>query len=61
MQVGTRRQRMQAYSCNGCGYVYSPEVGDPENGVKPGTTFRKLPKDWVCPVCGLGKDGFAPE
>ncbi|MBO4604509.1 MAG: rubredoxin, partial [Clostridiales bacterium] len=20
-----------------------------------------IPEDWVCPVCGVGKDSFAPE
>lgn len=52
---------MKAYLCNGCGYVYSPDVGDQENGIEPGTAFEDLPDDWVCPVCGVGKDQFAPE
>ena len=26
---------MKKYVCP-CGYVYDPEVGDPENGIKPG-------------------------
>ena len=35
-----------------------PELGDPDAGVKPGTSFDDIPEDWVCPVCGLGKDMF---
>lgn len=45
------------YECV-CGYVYDPEVGDPDNGIAPGTAFEDLPEDWVCPVCGLEKDAF---
>ena len=44
-----------------CGYVYDPEIGDPDNGVAPGTAFEDLPDDWTCPTCGLGKDMFEPE
>lgn len=44
--------------CNGCGYVYDPAIGDEENGVEPGTLFNKLPEDWICPLCGEGKDQF---
>jgi rubredoxin len=46
--------------CTVCGYVYDPEVGDPDGGVAPGTSFEDIPADWVCPVCGVGKDEFEP-
>ena len=46
------------YECSVCGYVYDPEMGDPENSIAPGTPFDKLPGDWTCPVCGAGKDAF---
>lgn len=49
---------MDKWECKICGYVYDPEVGDPDNGVKPSTPFEKLPDDWVCPVCGATKDQF---
>ena len=52
---------MEKYVCSICGYVYDPEIGDPENGVEPGTEFADLPDDWVCPECGATKDLFAPE
>jgi flavin reductase (DIM6/NTAB) family NADH-FMN oxidoreductase RutF/rubredoxin len=46
------------YRCTVCGWVYDPELGDNEGGIKPGTPFAALPDDWVCPVCGAGKDAF---
>lgn len=44
-----------------CGYVYDPELGDPDNGVAPGTAWEDLPDGWTCPECGLDKDNFQPE
>lgn len=26
--------------------------------IEPGTAFKDLPKDWVCPVCSVGKEDF---
>ncbi|UCC97132.1 MAG: rubredoxin [Phycisphaerales bacterium] len=49
---------MKKYKCLMCGYVYDPQVGDPDNDVKPGTAFEDLPDDWVCPDCGVGKEEF---
>ena len=46
------------YRCTVCGYIYDPEVGDPDNGVPADTSFEELPEDWVCPVCGASKDMF---
>jgi len=31
---------MAKYVCSVCGYVYDPAVGDPDNGVKAGTSFE---------------------
>ena len=45
---------MEKYICTICEYVYDPEQGDPEKG----TSFEDLPADWVCPLCGVGKDEF---
>jgi rubredoxin len=51
---------MKKYRCRICGYIYDPDVGDPENGVQPGTAFEDLPDSWVCPDCGAGKEEFEP-
>ncbi len=48
---------MNKYECV-CEYVYDPEMGDPENGIEPGTAFEDLPDDWVCPLCGAEKEHF---
>ena len=49
------------YVCNVCGWVYDEEVGDPENGIAPGTKFEDLPDDCVCPLCGVDKENFSKE
>lgn len=49
---------MDKWECLVCGYVYDPERGDLDNGVELGTAFEDIPDDWVCPVCGAGKDQF---
>lgn len=46
------------YKCLACGYIYDPEIGDPDSGIAPGTKFEDIPDDWVCPLCGVGKDMF---
>lgn len=48
------------YKCLMCGYIYDPEVGDPDNGIEAGTEFADISDDWVCPDCGVGKDEFEP-
>ena len=54
-------KKIDKYRCIVCGYVYGPEVKDPDSGIKPGTPFEKLPDDWVCPVCGADKSVFEKE
>ncbi len=51
---------MEKYECIPCGYVYDPELGDEAAAIPAGTPFEHLPDDWVCPVCGVGKDQFEP-
>ena len=49
---------MDKYVCELCDYTYDPAVGDADNNASPGTSFEKLPADWVCPVCGAEKFDF---
>lgn len=53
-----KKKSMDKYICTVCEYIYDPELGDPENGIEPGTSFEDLPTDWVCPLCGVGKEDF---
>ncbi len=52
---------MKRYVCTACGYVYDPAEGDPDANIEAGTSFDDLPEDWVCPICGVGKDVFEVE
>lgn len=52
---------MKRFVCTVCGYVYEVESGDPDNGVAPGTQWDDVPEEWVCPLCGVGKDLFEEE
>ncbi|MHC1592620.1 MAG: rubredoxin [Methermicoccaceae archaeon] len=51
---------MLKWICTVCGYIYDPDVGDPDAGIPPGTPFEALPDDWMCPSCGATKDSFQP-
>ncbi|MCL2932497.1 MAG: rubredoxin [Trichodesmium sp. MAG_R03] len=52
---------MKKYICNVCEYIYDPEEGDPDSDIDPGTPFKDIPDDWVCPVCGVGKEDFKED
>jgi flavin reductase (DIM6/NTAB) family NADH-FMN oxidoreductase RutF/rubredoxin len=45
---GAEAAKTAKWTCTVCGYAYDGEV-----------PFEKLPKDWKCPLCGMGKDKFA--
>ena len=49
---------MAKYRCTVCGWIYDPEIGDPDGGITPGTPFEEIPDDWVCPMCGAAKVDF---
>ncbi|MBP3792880.1 MAG: rubredoxin [Ruminococcus sp.] len=48
------------YVCNVCGYIYDPQEGAADAGVAPGTKWEDVPEDFVCPLCGVGKEDFSP-
>ena len=54
-------KKKKKFRCLVCGYVYDEEAGDPDNGIEPGTKWADLPEDFVCPLCGVGKDQFSEE
>jgi pyruvate oxidase len=48
--VFSRVDVMAKYRCTVCNYVYDE--------AKEGKKFTDLPKEWVCPVCGVPKSAF---
>ncbi|HBD85978.1 MAG TPA: rubredoxin [Clostridiales bacterium] len=50
---------MAKYVCNICGYEYDESAGYPDGGIAAGTKWEDLPEDFVCPLCGAGKDEFS--
>ena len=50
---------MKKYKCVICGFIYDPEEGDESSGIDPGVDFDDLPSDYLCPVCGAGKEEFS--
>ena len=52
---------MKKYVCDLCGWEYDEETGDPDNGLEAGVPFDELPDDFVCPLCGAGKEEFIAD
>lgn len=50
---------MSKYVCDVCGYEYDEAIGEPDNGIAPGTSFEELPDDYTCPLCAVGKENFS--
>jgi rubredoxin len=50
--------KSEIWTCEVCAWIYDPATGDPEGGIAPGTPWEQVPDDWVCPICGVGKDQF---
>jgi len=44
--------------CGVCWNVYEPAAGDPTRGIPPGTAFRALPANWLCPHCDAPREKF---
>lgn len=49
-----------SYKCDVCGYIYEEALGDPGNGIHPGTKWEDLGDDYICPLCGADKSMFSP-
>ena len=52
---------MSKFVCDVCAWVYDEDLGSPEDGIPAGTKFEDLPEDFVCPLCGVGKEDFTKE
>lgn len=53
-------ERKMKYVCLVCGYEYDEQLGEPDNGIAPGTKWEDVPEDYLCPLCQVGKDQFEP-
>lgn len=58
-----KKYKCQSSVCVGCcfdpcDYIYDEALGDPEQGVAPGTKLEDIPEEWLCPSCGAGKEVF---
>ena len=49
------------YICIPCSYIYDENLWDPDGWLEPWTKFEDIPDDWVCPICGVGKEDFEKE
>ena len=49
------------YICDVCSWVYDETDGYPDENIAPGTTWADVPDDFLCPLCGVGKDHFSQE
>ncbi len=49
---------LKRWLCLGCGFSYDEGLGLPEHGLAPGTRWKDIPEDWVCPDCGTPKNLF---
>ena len=45
---------MEKFVCTVCGFVYDPAEND-------NVAFADLPDDYLCPLCGVGKDQYEKE
>ncbi len=53
--------KMKRYVCDMCGWRYEEAAGCEEQNVAPNTKWEDVPEDFVCPLCGVGKESFSEE
>lgn len=46
-EISEQQNSTKRWTCKVCGYVYDGEI-----------PFEELPDDWLCPLCGVGKEFF---
>lgn len=52
---------MKTWVCTVCGWIYEEAEGDADYDLAPGVKFEDLPEDFVCPLCGAGKEDFEEQ
>lgn len=48
----------QKFICLLCGFIYDEEQGWPQDGILPGTRWKDVSDEWMCPDCGAMKGDF---
>lgn len=56
--ISDQEEVQMKYICEVCGWEYDEADGAPDHGIEPGTKWEDVPEDFVCPLCGVGKDQF---
>ena len=49
------------YTCEVCGWIYDETAGDADHGFEPGTKWVDITEEFLCPLCGVGKDQFSED
>ena len=47
------------YTCEVCNWEYDETTGDTDIDIAPGTKWEDIPEDFLCPLCGVGKEHFS--
>ena len=53
-----RKPQNQQWECMECGFVYDEKQGWLEDGIKAGTRWGEISKNWFCPDCGADQSDF---
>ncbi len=57
-EQSAEKEDYKTWLCVLCGLVYNERDGWPEEDIAPGTRWKDVPEDWVCPDCGASKSDF---
>jgi rubredoxin len=53
-----KKQEEYVHQCWSCHTIYDAVIGEPNDGIPPGTLFEHLSDAYTCPVCEGSKEGF---
>jgi len=52
------KDKVVLHQCGNCLTVYNEQLGELDNNIVPGTTFKELPEDYCCSLCEADKGNF---
>ena len=58
--ISSTQPEKEVYQCTHCLTVYDESIGDPSQGVTPGTSFQELPEQYCCSLCEASLADFTP-